>query len=226
MKHSRNFIQACLVAILACTFFIVGCGRVSMVSSKRAEKLAQDVFHPTDANRRREAIVKISAQSWGKKDPYLEAFALVVRNDPMELVRAAATDALGNAGEMKYQPVVIEALNDPADIVRLSAAEALAKLPEDAAMKPLAQAALKDDCPKVRLASLKAISLYRHIETVRTSLAALGDADFAVRLQARTNLVDLTGIDHGYDTHRWEQVTDFEIVPPPTPKSKWWKLGE
>lgn len=83
----------------------------------------------------------------------LEAALLEARNPDS---RTVAARALGQIGERKSVPALIQALNDVSSWVRIAAAESLGQIQDRQAREPL-QAALEDESADVREAAQQAL---------------------------------------------------------------------
>jgi len=131
------------------------------------KQLAADMFDSSDADVRRRAVERIAARKSLRREPYLGACAIMVK-DPDPTVRSAAIRALAAAGDATYIPNVAAALSSDTDpICRRDAAAALDLLVGDEAVDPLITAAGKDDDVGVRSASAYALRHYTPCVTTR-----------------------------------------------------------
>jgi len=180
-------------------------------------------FDPDDPDRRREGVAKLSQKSWGLQEPYLKGYATLLKTDTDPLVRAAATRALGRAGDKTYLPDVIKALDDESACVRWDAAVALDNLADDSAVDPLRKHALEDASIDVRASSARALRHYRKPRVAVTLRRCLLDDRFTVRYQAHASLVALTGQDLGYEPDNWpDRAFKPEARSAKGPRRRWW----
>ncbi len=231
MRLKRFTIPASLALMAGC---LCGCGQKgqSVSLDKMARKafgpsnkeLVAMAFDPDDPDRRREGISRLSNKKWGRREPHLSGYAVVLRNDEDASVRSAAVRALSRSGDPKYLPDIVAALSDPSDSVRWDAAAALDELPGEAAIEPLRRHAMDDTFGDVRMTCAKALRHYRRREVVRTLTRCLADPSFGVRHQAHASLVELTGRDYGFEMSHWSEVikTFDPNTKLPDNTSPWW----
>jgi HEAT repeat protein len=134
-----------------------------------------------------DVIVRTAAtQSLGQMGDLVIRPVIVALGDPDALVRHSAADALGAIGERAVEPL-IAALGNSAALVRQFAAEALGKIGDPRAVEPLI-AVLKDGDRTVRQGAVEALcELASH--SVPPLCAALGSNDEQLRMQAAKVLV-------------------------------------
>lgn len=166
--------------------------------------LNKQMFDVNDADLRRSAIEKLSVQMGGLDEKHLAAYAKLAA-DPVPTVRSAAVLALGRGHNTKFLPSVLTALKDTDVNVRWDAAIALDNLPDERAVDPLCQAC-EDPSPNVRAAAATALRHYKRPVVVNCLLQRLDDDEFSVRFRAARSLRDLTGLDLGTDSERWQQA--------------------
>ena len=177
-----------------------------------------------DPDFRRDAINRVVKRDSGKKEPWLKAYAMLLRQDGDPTVRAAAARALGTARATEYTPDLVEALaEDKSDMVRWDAAVALDAVPGESAPPVLMEKALADESDQVRAASAKALRHYRTPKVVATLVECLNDNAFAVRYRARQSLRDISGRDYGYEADEWAPIVhgDVDLDKPPH-RRPWW----
>lgn len=108
--------------------------------------------------------------------------------DEQPAIRAAATQALGDLGDVGTVPQIMQMLADPAVIVRAGAAEALGKMGDSRAVSPLADALhARDNYYRgsslwVRSHFVAALGEIGSRDAVPTLLRALDDADTLVQV--------------------------------------------
>jgi len=191
------------------------------------KQLAADMFDSSDADVRRRAVERIAARKSLRREPYLGACAIMVK-DPDPTVRSAAIRALAAAGDATYIPNVAAALSSDTDpICRRDAAAALDLLVGDEAVEPLITAAGKDDDVGVRSASAYALRHYPCQKVLDALLACLDDTQFAVRFRAGQALSQLTALDAGTDLLAWRQALaekDDPFAKPPPKRRPWWNM--
>lgn len=166
--------------------------------------LNKQMFDLHDADLRRSAIEKLSGQMGGLDEKHLAAYAKLA-SDSVPTVRSAAVLALGRGGNTKFLPPVLMALKDTDVNVRWDAAIALDNLPDPRAVEPLCQAC-EDTSANVRSAAATALGHYKQPLVVNCLLKRLDDDEFSVRYRAARSLRDLTGLDLGTDSERWQQA--------------------
>jgi len=211
---------------------VCGCGDWSMkslmskVKGPSRKELIGQMFESPDPDRRREAIEEIADHDWGRRDPYLKAFALKATDrGEDDTVRCAALRALARAGDKRYVGPVVETLRDASPVVRCDAAVALDSLPEPRAIAALRRSAVSDPAVDVRVAAAKALRHYRRKDVLETLLACLDDPEFAVRFQAGESLSELTGERGGSDAEKWERILSGKSDPfarPPRRRRRWY----
>jgi DNA primase len=188
------------------------------------QELVRQMFESRDPDLRRSAIERLSARDWGRRDPYLKAYALLA-GDTVPSVRSAAVRALGRGGDARYAEPVVAALKDPDEHVRWDAAAALDLLVDERAVAPLAEAAVSDPSVDVRLASARALRHYRTREAGEALLRCLDDPEFSVQFQAGESLKQLTGESAGTDVRAWRALlgaSGVPVAPPPRRARPWW----
>lgn len=200
---------------------------------------------------RREGIVELSHR-WGghlpKRMNWYARMAAAQSEEPT--VRSVALRALAQAGpdakphigaivlalddgrlrDDKGRPLVPEQWRDVRVDVRWDAAVALDSVPADEALPGLSmhvkwdrQRQEGEPSPDVRVACARALRHYRTTDVVAKLAEVLDeDEDYAVRREAHESLVELVGIDRGWDGKDWH--ADTKKLPPPRPKKPWWDL--
>ena len=195
------------------------------LSGPSAPELVAMTFDMEDADRRRKGIVELSGHSWGLEEPYLKAYATLLKHDTEPCVRSGAARALGKAGPAaeKYVQQLAAALGDKSAMVRCDAAVALDTVIGEEAVGPLRKRAVSDESPDVRRCCAKALRHYRTEAVRETLLRCLKDRAFSVRYQARGSLAALTGRDMGYEPIDWVSVS---VIPPGDARSDrpWWNV--
>ncbi len=167
-----------------------------------AGQLARDAFDVYDADKRRNAVARLSAADFGGEEPYVRMYRLLL-TDPDASVRAGSIKALGLHGSSDDVPALVAALEDPAGFVRWETALSLQKLHHPDAVAPLLKAMAQDLEPDVRMASARALGQYPERRVYDGLVGALDDADFGVVEAAHASLVTLTGYDFGKDASLW-----------------------
>jgi len=235
----RTLTEICLLCVLAVS--VVGCGGqiedaghwvgsfVDRISGPAAQDLVTDAIGNPDPDVRREAVIKLSSNNWGLREPYLKGYAWIVESEIVKrrnrnpTLICAAVGALGRAGDAKYLPVLVLALSDPSPQVRWDAAVALDNVTGDKAVEPLRNASLADTSVDVREAVCRAMRHYKRQDVVDTLIHCLGDREFAVRYRAHQTLVALCRRDFGPNETDWVG-TKLDKLPPVQPdngKSMW-----
>jgi len=189
------------------------------------KELVAMAYDPDDADRRRMGIEGLSQHDWGLKEPYLQWYALQLREDEDASVRGVAARALGKAGDVTYLPDLAAALEkDPVAAVRWDAAVALEQVIGPEALRPLQAAALTDSSQDVRAAAIRTLRNYPRQEVMQTLIGCLNDPAFGVRYQAHESLVAMSGRDLGYDAAAWAAETGIELQAAPygARKRPWW----
>jgi hypothetical protein len=166
--------------------------------------LNKQMYDLHDADLRRSAIEKLSGQMGGLDEKHLADYARLAA-DSVPTVRSAAVLALGRGHNTKFLPPVLTALKDTDVNVRWDAAIALDNLPDPRAVQPLC-GACEDTSPNVRAAAVTALRHYKQPMVVNCLLKRLDDDEFSVRFRAARSLRDLTGLDLGTDSERWQQA--------------------
>lgn len=192
-------------------------------------------FDPNDPDKRREGITMLSNESWGLKEPYLDGYGKIVRNDDNETVRCAAVRALGKARALKYLPVLMQAMSDESANVRWDASLAIDAVAGtfryDPNVQPAAptlqKAATQDASVDVRGGATKALRNFRDRDSVKAVIQCLYDEAFSVRYLARLSLVEMSGgKDLGYDPAAWTKLADGKPVNVPGAATRpWWDWG-
>lgn len=236
--------------VLAATLVLLpgGCKDTSSFDSFTLQNLAKKFTRPTpqqqlamafetdDPDRRREGIVLLSNNKWGLQEPYLKGYAGFLNSDDNPLVRSVAARALGRAGDPKYFKDLVEALSDESKTVRWDAAIALDSLipaarregdKADLAAGPLQNHATRDPAVDVRTAAARALRHYHRKDVVKTLLQCLGDPEMGVRYRARASLVEITGLDYGYEPEDWASIVDGDLPAPlpDEPRKRWWDIS-
>ena len=159
---------------------------------------------PDNADRRRKGIQGLAKESWGRQEPYLKAYSLILETDSSPQVRSAAVRALGAAGDTTYLPSIVKALRRDGDAsVRWDAACALDNVRGESAIEPLCGRAKSDSSVDVRISAIRALRHYRGERVKAALVECLASDDFSVRYQAHESLVAVTGRDHGYAPNKW-----------------------
>ena len=206
--------------------------RSRFIGPTPSEQVAM-AFDTDDPDRRREGIVLLSKHDWGLAEPYLKGYAAQLRSDENPLVRSVAARALGRAGDPKYFPDLVAALSDESKTVRWDAAVALDGLIPAArrqpdvlatAVGPLQTHATRDPAVDVRAAAAVALRHFGTKDVVRTLLLCLSDPRMGVRYRAHASLVEIAGLDFGYEPEDWASVVDGELPAPlpDEPAKRWW----
>lgn len=163
-----------------------------MLRGESPTQMARDALNTYDADRRRDAVVRLSMRDFGGDDPFVRLYRLLL-DDPDPTVRAAATMALGEHGHVNDGPLIALMLEDEAAYVRWEAAKALQKVHHTGAIKALSQAALEDEDDDVRMAAATALAQYADPAVFQTLVAALDDRVYSVTRAANGSLRILTG---------------------------------
>lgn len=196
---------------------------------KTPADLNKQMYDLHDADLRRSAVEKLSGQLGGLDEKHLAAYARLV-SDSVPTVRSAAVLALGRGHNTKFVPPVLTAMKDSDVNVRWDAAISLDNLPDARAIEPL-RGACEDTSANVRAAAATALRHYKQPAVVNCLLKLLDDDEFSVRFRAARSLRDLTGLDLGTDSERWQQAmahrSSFFETPAgakksaATPEPKW-----
>ena len=191
-----------------------------MFSSAKPSEMVAMAFDSEDPDKRREGITLLSDRKWGREEPYLKGYSVILRSDPDPRVRSAAVRALGRSSATDYLQDVIKALDDEAGPVRWDAAASLDSLiPQcgekqgdeispDGAIGPLSRCALGDPSADVRGSCAAALKHFRNPEVLRTLKGCLRDSNLAVRYRARESLIAILGRDLGADPQDWPDDPD------------------
>ncbi|MFP4053315.1 MAG: HEAT repeat domain-containing protein [Phycisphaerae bacterium] len=198
-------------------------GWLTNLFRSKKDRLHEKALDKRNPQNRIEAIYEMSEESWGRQEPYLEAYAGFAKEDLYPSVRAAGVTALARSNAREYMPVIIESLNDRSELVRTAGAAALVEMPDPNAITPLTQAAMDDESADVRSTAAEALRHYRDPDAVATLVKCLADPEFAVRYQAHESLVYITGVDRGYETWDWPAESQGHL-PKVAPRSEraWW----
>jgi HEAT repeat protein len=119
-------------------------------------------------------------------------------------VRRNASWALVKIGDSRAVDGLIGALNDKSEWVRRNAAEALGNIGDPRAISGLIKA-LKDENVYVRRSVVEALGKIGDVRAVNRLIKALRDRDKVVCYLARKALVNMLGVDFGYDYKIWEK---------------------
>ena len=200
---------------------------------ERPGALSDRAFMHTSADQRREGIVEMSHRWWGMDPTPLRGYALIA-SAPGEspTVRCVALRALARAGPDAAPHVddIVAALSARSHHVRWDAALALDSVVDDKAVRSLASRSGWDPerrrgepSPDVRMSCVRALRHYRRTDVVAVLAGALeSDRDYVVRREAHESLVELVGVDRGWDGRHWQADTE-KLLPLPRQKS-WWNL--
>lgn len=225
--------HACLVATALAAAALAGCNQPNRLTARQlaervarpdARKLVAQMFESSDPDLRRQAIEELSKHRYGRREPYLKAYALMAGDaDNHPMVRRAALRALAKSQDGRYVEALAKSLKDPDKSVRVQAAAALDEMAGPAAVAPLAYAARNDAEPEVRAAAARALRHYRQKDVLDTLLDALDDPDFGVRFKASESLTALTGQSHGTEAAAWRNALAGAKDPfAAAPRRPWW----
>jgi hypothetical protein len=181
------------------------------------QELIKTMFESPDPDMRRGAICELASHGYGLQESYLKGYAAIAQRDSDPSVRCAALRALGSGGNARYIAPAIAALQDPNPTVRQDAAIALDSMVDAQATGPLCDRSANDTSTEVRCAAAKALRHYRQPGVVDVLVAALSDAEFCVRFQARNSLREITGLDGGHEPAAWRKLLAEKT--PATPAS-------
>ena len=158
----------------------------------------------TDADRRRQGILWLSAATFGGEDVYVELYRLF-HNDPNPNVRAAAARALGLHGSTEDAALLMLLVEDENAFTRWQAANGLRMIHNIAAVEPLIRRLdpVVEEDPNVRRCAADALGQYPTITVFNSLVVALEDRDYGVVEAARNSLRTLTGHDAGLDPRDW-----------------------
>ena len=177
------------------------------------QEYAAMMTDPDNPDRRRKGIEGLAKKSWGRQEPYLKAYSLILGTDTSPLVRSAAVRALGAAEDVTYLPSIVKALQRDANAsVRWDAACALDTVRGEAAIGPLCNRAKTDSSVDVRISAIRALRHYRDPRVKAALIERLSSENFSVRYQAHESLVTVTGRDYGYDAEKWTSSRDTLAV--------------
>jgi HEAT repeat protein len=217
MKSMRQ--RECVVAIAgvvaACVMFI-GCGSgqrasrgmdpvaaiVEMLRGDSAAQLARDALNTYDADRRREAVVRLANADYGGDEPFVRLYRLLL-DDPDPTVRAAAVMALGEHAPPGDALMIAAMLEDDSAYVRWEAAKALQKIHHPGVAPELSTALNNDEDADVRMAAAEALGQYADAAVFQTLVSALSDRNRGVVRAANESLRTLTGQDLDADAAQW-----------------------
>lgn len=175
---------------------------VEMLRGDSPTLMARDALNTYDADKRRDAVVRLSMQDFGGDEPFVRLYRLLL-DDPDPTVRAAAAMALGEHGQVSDGPLLARMLEDDAAYARWEAAKALQKVHHPAAIKALTQAVTSDEDDDVRMAAATALGQYADPAVFQTLVAALDDRVYGVTRAANKSLCTLTGQDLEPIAARW-----------------------
>ena len=165
------------------------------------------------ADDRRVAVDKLVAYSFGKQEPYTDAYAQLIVEDPDPLVRATSVRAINRSGDTSHANALLTALEDAEPIVRQEAAKALAGQPFAEAAGPLLSRATDDaEDRDVRLAAIDALHHYDNDDLARQLAGLLEADDFSIAWQARRTLVTMRKVDFQYEPADWVAHIDANPV--------------
>ncbi|MGA2266303.1 MAG: HEAT repeat domain-containing protein [Phycisphaerae bacterium] len=205
-----------LLGLAVPTLLAAGCEKQSVTPQDIVQELRSlsgppkelDWVDDPDPDKRREAIVALSAKPQCRKPPFTTFYVLELASDKDALVRAAAARALGVVGDPNYLPPLVRALDDPSPVVRGDVAWALDRVTGEAAVRPLCLQAVDDESLDVRAACFRALGHYPLAKVGKTLIRGLSDADLSVRDQAHATLVALAGEDVGDRPEAWSVYLD------------------
>lgn len=154
----------------------------------------------TDADYRREAIVRKTAEGDRSENPAIAARLL---NDPDALVRAQAAVKLGESRDPEAVQFLVQALTDRHAQVRWDTVEALEKIGDRSASAKVIDVLIRDENPNVRRAAARCLGTLGDRVAFPALIESLSDADFRVSDAAHAALVRMAGQDLGYDKAAW-----------------------
>lgn len=175
---------------------------VAMLKGDSAAQLARDSLNTYDADKRREAVVRLSNADYGGDEPFVRLYRLLL-DDPDPMVRAAAVTALGEHAPASDGPLLAAMLEDESAYVRWEAAKALQKVHHPGVAAALSAALTKDEDADVRTAAATALGQYADATVFQTLVSALGDRNRGVVRAANESLRTLTGQDLDADAAQW-----------------------
>ena len=197
---------------------------LSKVVGPSRRQLVGQMFESPDPDVRRQAVERLASHEWGRKDPYLKAYALLAE-DPAPTVRSVAVRALGLGGDPKYLDKVLAALKDSEPSVRCDAAAALDSIVDPRAVEALSNSAVSDPVADVRVGAIRALRHYRSKAVLETLMECLRDPEFAVRFRAGETLHELTGETAAPDPAAWREALAGKADPfvAPAKPRRWWQ---
>ena len=193
-----------------------------LMPPKPAE-LARQLNDNYDADKRREAVARLSGAKFGGGEVYVVVYRKLMR-DPDATVRAAAIKAVGLHGngndvpailnvvfvsKPRGTPIVYDAAHYPQDQpqdVRWEVAQALQRLHNPIALPALTTMLTVEQSADVRMAAAAALGQYSDPLAFDALVAALDDLDFGVVEAAHASLVCLTGSDAGMEPKAWQAL--------------------
>ena len=172
-------------------------------SPGEAADMALDV---EDSDRRLRGTLLLANAPWGGGDAYLSMYRDYVDDDE-PAIRAAATRALGNHGEVADAETVAERLADESPLVRVEAARALQRIHNPEVIPSMLDRLDREIEPEadIRAEIADGLGQYAEFSVLQGLISSLGDRQLRVTHAARASLRTLTGQDFGFDRPAWTE---------------------
>ena len=202
-----------MFSVLALSLWTLGCADANVRQTAATPPVVTDDDSYTDPRAQREALAFLSAEADDLEPAQQQrvsaqlAHALTAEEDP--LIREQVAAALGAYRTEPAMTGLRTALSDDEADVRMAACAALGEQgepgapSETAAIDLLSSALSGDDDIDVRLAAARALGKTESPRAVNGLVAALSDADPALRRRATESLKSVTGEDFD-DVDTWQ----------------------
>jgi hypothetical protein len=156
---------------------------------------------------RREALFRVTYQSWGDNDAFGPVYRLMAGADPDPAVRAAALLALARHGGPEDAPLFQTALTSTHRVERRAAAIFAQRVHMPDLVTFIAERSTDaEEDVQVRRDLTVALSQYQSDRAVDALVSALDASRYAIVEAGRTGLQRLTGMDHGTDSALWQSA--------------------
>ena len=156
---------------------------------------------------RREALFRVTHQSWGDNDAFGPVYRLMAGADSDPAVRAAALLALARHGGPEDAPLFQTALTSTHRVERRAAAIFAQRVHMPELIPFLAESANDpEEDIQVRRDLTVALSQYENDLAVDALVSSLDASRYAIVEAGRAGLRRLTGMDHGTDSALWQSA--------------------
>lgn len=156
---------------------------------------------------RREALFRVTYQSWGDNDAFGPVYRLMAGADQDPAVRAAALLALARHGGPEDAPLFETALTSTHRVERRAAAIFAQRVHMPDLIPFMAERCSNaEEDVQVRRDLIVALSQYENDRAVDALVSALDASRYAIVEAGRSGLQRLTGMDHGTDSALWQSA--------------------